>query len=104
MRRCFAYCLDPAKGENTVTESEKIEFLAGQLHALMGFATANICSDPRLEELAEGIEKVGEVNLARVEGDLVSDEYVEGVLHVRKHLRQSVEIARAQRKGPRERG
>jgi hypothetical protein len=48
-----------------LTESEKIEFLGGQVHALMGFAIAVITSHPNLAYLADNLEKSGEINLAK---------------------------------------
>jgi hypothetical protein len=83
-----------------MTSEEKIAFLGGQVHALIGFATALITSHPNLALLAEHLEKAGELNLARAESMPVADVYVEGVLDVKDRLREIVEIASGQRTRP----
>jgi hypothetical protein len=77
-----------------MTSEEKIEFLGGQVHALIGFATALITSHPNLTLLAEHLEKAGELSLARAESVSVADVYVDGVLDVNDRLSKIVEIAR----------
>ena len=85
-----------------MTETEKIEFLAGRVHALLGFATAVITSHPNVALLAQQLEKIGELNLATAESQLVSDEYVEGVLDVKNRLKNTVETVLAQKTRPEE--
>jgi hypothetical protein len=87
-----------------MTESEKIEFLAGRVHALLGFATAVITSHPNPTVLAQHLEKIGEINLARAETEPVAEEYVDGVLDIKNRLKNAVEMTLAQRTNPRERG
>jgi hypothetical protein len=76
-----------------MTESEKIEFLAGQIHALMGFALAVINTHPSPAQLSRHLDFAGEITLARAEGTLVSDHYVEGLQNVQDRLRRGVETA-----------
>lgn len=83
-----------------MTDSEKIEFLGGQVHALIGFATAIIIADPTPARLQKYLDYVGEINLARAEGALVSESYVEGVLDVKDRLKRAVETALKQRANP----
>jgi hypothetical protein len=83
-----------------MTDSEKIEFLAGRVHALLGFATAVITSHPNPSILAQHLEKIGEINLARAESETVSDDYVEGVLDIKNRLKRAVETVLAQKIDP----
>lgn len=84
-----------------MTEAEKIEFLGGQAHALVGFALAVIYAHPAPAELARYLDLVGPATLARAEGEPVPDEYVAGVQDVQDRLRRGVEMALAQRPNPR---
>ena len=83
-----------------MTDSEKIEFLAGRVHALLGFATAVITSHPNPSILAQHLEKIGEINLARAKSETVSDDYVEGVLDIKNRLKRAVETVLAQKIDP----
>jgi hypothetical protein len=83
-----------------MTDGEKLEFLAGRVHALVGFATAVIPSHPNPALLAEHLEKVGAVNLAQAETAVVHEEYVLGVEDMRDRLKDAVAIAMAQRTTP----
>ena len=83
-----------------MTETEKIEFLGGQVHALIGFATAMITADDNPERLQKHLNIIGEVSLARAEGSLVPESYIDGVLDVRDRLRRAVEMALKQRATP----
>jgi hypothetical protein len=69
---------------------EKIEFLGGQVHALVGFAHAIITSHPNLPVLARHIEEIGRVNLATAETAAVREEYVLGVEDIRDRLKAAV--------------
>ena len=75
-----------------MTESEKIEFTAGRVHALVGFVTAIILSHPNPACLAHSLEEVGLANLATAEAS-ASDRYVEGVQDMQQRIRKAVEIA-----------
>jgi hypothetical protein len=83
-----------------MTDDEKLEFLAGQVHALVGFAPAVITSHPNLGVLARHLEKVGQINSVSAETSLASDAYVEGVRNMQDRLKAIVEMASAQQKGP----
>ena len=76
-----------------MTDSEKLETLAGRVHALVGFATAVITSHPNPAILALHLERVSEMNLARAETSAVSENYVEGVQDMRDRLFEVVRIA-----------
>jgi hypothetical protein len=81
-------------------QNEKIEFLAGQVHALVGFAHAVISSHPNPAVLARHLERIGTVNLARAETAAVHEEYVLGVEDIQGRLKLAVTSARAQRTNP----
>ena len=83
-----------------MTDSEKIEFLAGQVHALMGFAIAIITTSADPTRLARHLDFVGEITLARTEGASVPDSYVEGVQDIQDRLTRAVETARTPRANP----
>jgi hypothetical protein len=91
---------DAVREGRRMTDSEKIEFLAGRVHALLGFATAVITSHPNPSILAQHLEKIGEINLARAESETVSDDYVEGVLDIKNQLKRAVETVLAQKIDP----
>ena len=69
-----------------MTESEKIEFTAGRVHALVGFMTAVILTHPNPAQLAKALEKVGQANLATAESALVVDAYVDGVQDMQRRI------------------
>jgi hypothetical protein len=79
---------------------EKIEFVVGQVHALVGFAQAVISSHPNLAVLARHLDHVGTVNLAHAETAAVHEEYVLGVEDIRDRLKEAVANAVAQRTSP----
>jgi hypothetical protein len=81
-------------------QSEKIEFLGGQVHALVGFALAVITSHPNLAVLAQHLEQIGTTNLAVAETAAVREEYVLGVEDIRDRLKAAVTSALAHRKSP----
>jgi hypothetical protein len=74
-------------------ENRKLEFVGGQVHALMGFALAVIDTHPEPERLARAIDTFGQVTLARAEGVLVSDRYIDGIQDVMNRLKRGVETA-----------
>jgi len=80
-----------------MTDAERLDFLAGQVHALMGFAQAVISTHHAPERLARHLDSIGQMALARAEGTLVSDDYVDGVQDVQNRLKRGVEIALGQR-------
>ena len=81
-----------------MTNAEKLEFLAGQVHALVGFSLAAINTHPALATLARHLELVEQANLKRVEATKATDEYVDGLRDVFDRLKTGLESARALRK------
>jgi hypothetical protein len=81
-------------------QNEKIEFLGGQMHALVGFAHAVITSHPNLAVLAQHLDEIGKVNLATAETSAVPEEYVLGVEDIRDRLRAAVTSTLAHRTNP----
>jgi hypothetical protein len=79
-----------------VTESEKIEFLGGQVHALMGFAIAVITSHPTPAVLALHVDRMAEINLANAESTAVVETYIDGVLDVKDRLKSATEMVLGQ--------
>jgi DNA-binding GntR family transcriptional regulator len=80
-------------GAKTMTEAEKIEYLGGQVHALVGFAVAVITADEAPQRLARYIELLSEINAAKTAASLASDTYLEGLDNVQSRLKQAVETA-----------
>jgi hypothetical protein len=86
---------------HAMTEAEKkIEFLGGQIHALMGFALAVINTHPAPARLSRNLDFVGQTTLAHAEGSLVTDAYVDGVQDVQDRLKRGVEMALQQQAPP----
>ena len=81
-----------------MTNAEKLEFLAGQVHALVGFSLAAINTHPGLASLARHLELVEKSSLARVEASAVTEDYVDGLRDVFDRLKTGLESARALRK------
>jgi hypothetical protein len=79
----------------TDSENRKLEFIGGQVHALMGFALAVIDTHPAPARLAQSIDSIGQITLARAEGILVSDRYIDGIQNVMGRLRRGLETALA---------
>jgi hypothetical protein len=77
------------------TESENIRFLAGQVHALVGFCVAVINSHPSPAELGLHLDAVEHVTLAHVESTLVMEEFIDGMRNVFDRLKAAVADAEA---------
>jgi hypothetical protein len=77
------------------TESENIRFLAGQVHALVGFCVAVINSHPSPGEFGLHLEAVEHVTLAHVESTLVIEEFIDGMRNVFDRLKAAVADAEA---------
>jgi hypothetical protein len=80
-----------------MTQDEKIEFLGGQVHALVAFAHAVILTHPDLPALTKHLERRMTANLATAETSAVREEYVLGVEDIRDRLKVAVTIALEQR-------
>jgi hypothetical protein len=72
----------------------KVEFVAGQVHLLVGFLISIIETHPDPEDLARRFENIEQVTLARTEGVLVAEDYIDGELDISKRLKRAIEIAR----------
>lgn len=77
-------------------ETENVRFLAGQVHALIGFCIAIINSHPSPGELSQHIEAVEHVTIAHVESTLVIEDFLDGVRNVFDRLRLAIASAEAQ--------
>lgn len=77
------------------TETENVRFLAGQMHALIGFCIAVINTHPSPAELSLHLDAVEHVTLAKVESTLVIEEFLDGVRNVFDRLRRAVADAEA---------
>jgi hypothetical protein len=76
-------------------ESENVQFLAGQVHALIGFCIAIINTHPSPAELSQHIEAAEHVTLAHVESTLVIEDFLDGVRNVFDRLKIAVADAEA---------
>lgn len=76
-----------------MTQSEKIEFTAGRVHALVGFVTAVAYSHPDPVKLAAAWEQVGLANLAMAESQPVDEAYIEGVQDMQQRIQALVALA-----------
>ena len=77
-------------------ETENVRFLAGQVHALVGFCIAIINTHPSPADLSQHLEAVEHVTLARVESTLVIEDFLDGVRNVFDRLKTAVADAEAQ--------
>jgi hypothetical protein len=77
-------------------ETENVRYLAGQVHALVGFCVAIINTHPSPADLSQHIEAVEHVTLARVESTLVIEDFLDGVRNVFDRLRTAVANAESQ--------
>jgi hypothetical protein len=80
-----------------MTPEEKIEFAAGQVHALMGVCHALILSHQNLPLLSRSIELLSQANLAGAETKLVDDHYIDGIQDIWARMRKALETAPEQR-------
>jgi hypothetical protein len=76
-------------------EIENVRFLAGQVHALVGFCIATINTHPSPADLSQHLEAVEHVTLARVESTLVMEDFLDGVRNVFDRLKTAVSDAEA---------
>jgi len=76
-------------------ETENVGFLAGQVHALVGFCVTIINTHPSPADLSQHVEAVEHVTLARVESTLVIENFLDGVRNVFDRLKTAVADAEA---------
>src|SRR3974377_367705 len=77
-------------------ETENVRFLAGQVHALVGFCIAIINTHPSPADLSQHLDAVEHVTLAHVESTLVIEDFLEGVRKLFGRLKTAVANAEAQ--------
>lgn len=80
-------------------ETENVRFLAGQVHALVGFCVAIINTHPSPADLSQHLEAVEHVTLARVESTLVIEDFLDGVRNVFDRLKTAVANAETRQAG-----
>jgi hypothetical protein len=78
-------------------EIENVRFLAGQVHALVGFCIATINTHPSPADLSQHLEAAEHVTLAYVESTLVMEDFLDGVRNVFDRLKTAVSDAEARR-------
>jgi hypothetical protein len=76
-------------------ETENVHFLAGQVHALVGFCIAVINNHPSPAQLGLHLDAVEHVTLAQVESTLVMEDFLDGVRNVFDRLKIAVADAEA---------
>jgi hypothetical protein len=76
-------------------ETKNVRFLAGQVHALVGFCVAIINTHPSAGELSQHLDAAEHVTLAHVESTLVIEDFLDGVRNVFDRLRDAVASAEA---------
>jgi hypothetical protein len=85
-------------------ETENVRFLAGQVHALIGFCVTLINTHPSPADLGMHLDAIEQVTLARVESTLVIEEFLHGVRNVFDRLRAAVANAEARQADQRRAG
>jgi hypothetical protein len=81
--------------DDDTQETENIRFLAGQVHALVGFCVAVINTHPSPADLNLHLEAVEHVTLAHVESTLVIEDFLDGMRNVFDRLKTAVASAEA---------
>jgi hypothetical protein len=76
-------------------ESANVHFIAGQVHALVGFCVAVINTHPSPVELGLHLDAVEHVTLAQVESTLVIEDLLQGVRNVFDRLKAAAAEAEA---------
>ena len=81
-----------------MTDSEKIDFLGGQVNALLAFASAVIQTHPDTAALGAAYAKSVELQATSSLNVAVSEPFLKGQAQIRKDIK-ALFIAAAQRKG-----
>jgi hypothetical protein len=76
-----------------IEEARRIDFLAGQVHSLIGFALAMVNTHPDPAKLQKHLEAADLAAVSVAGGLLVSDDFLKGMEDVAVRLRVSVETA-----------
>ena len=74
---------------------ERLRFVSGQMHMLVGFLLAVIDTHPDPTELARHFETAAQITLALSEGALIPEKYLDGELNILARLKDALENARA---------
>ena len=74
-----------------MSDSEKIDFIGGQVKALTHFIVVLINTHPDPVSLQKLYTVVKQVGLAKIEADLVDDEYLEGMQDVYQQIERVFE-------------
>jgi hypothetical protein len=74
-------------------ETENVRFLAGQVHALVGFCVTLINTHPSPADLGLHLDAVEQITLAHVESALVIEDFLHGVRNVFDRLKTAVASA-----------
>jgi hypothetical protein len=85
-------------------ESARLEFVAGQVHALLAFALAVIETHPSPALLEQHLGLAQQAGLARAESTLLPDDFLDGQRDVMDRLQQRALRARERREGRNTRG
>jgi hypothetical protein len=76
-------------------ERHNLRFLAGQVHALVGFCIAAINTHRSPAELGLHLDAIEHVTLAHVESSLVAEDFLDGVRNVFDRLKKTAAEAEA---------
>ena len=80
-----------------IDEVRRVDFVAGQVHSLIGFALAMVNTHPDPTNLQAHLEKADLAAVSVAGGKFVSDDFLKGMEDVAVRLRVSVESARQRR-------
>jgi hypothetical protein len=72
------------------TDSERIDFLGGQVLALAHFMAVLINTHPHQASLREHFAIAKQVGLAKTEGQLVADAFLEGMNDINDQIEKSL--------------
>jgi hypothetical protein len=85
--------LNSQHGAEPMTPDAKLEFLAGQVHALIGFCVAIIDDHHDIARLTKQIDRFEQLILAHIESTLVAEIYLDGARDVMDRLKKAVAMA-----------
>lgn len=80
--------------ERWLSIEERLDFMAGRIHALRSFAFAVITVAPQIDTLGKALDKSLESALARATPEPVGEDYLNGLHEEMQALRACVDISR----------
>jgi hypothetical protein len=80
-------------GEAAMSESEKIEFLGGQVTALMHMVGVLFKIVPDREALQKQYATTKQIGLAKIEAQLVPDVYIDGMHEIYQQMEKLISSA-----------